>query len=209
MPSGYSGFSNGCTAAMSIQAAALASRSVSASWSNTAAVSGWSDLLPAQDPLSPSPSRRETDRLQEPDETTPVAAVRRTVLLVEDNPIDAYVIKEVVAGCGLNLELRVAANGHDALLYFAVLMNNEKATCPALVLLDLNLPKIDGVEVLRAIRFESRCRDIPVIVVSSSISEEDRTAVQRLGATAYFNKPSDLSHYGKLADLIGGIFGEE
>jgi CheY-like chemotaxis protein len=129
------------------------------------------------------------------------------VLLVEDNPIDAYVIKEVLAGCGLDLELRVAANGYDALLYLAGIGKNEEAPCPALVLLDLNLPKIDGMEVLRTIRMESRCQHIPVIVVSSSISEEDRRAAQRLGATAYFNKPSDLSHYKRLADIIGGIFG--
>src|SRR4051794_19438612 len=117
MPSGYSDSSNACTAAMSIRGAGSVSRSASVWWSNTADAYGSSDLLPAEDPLSASQFHRETERNQQPDERRPRDAARKTVLLVEDNPIDAYVMKEVIAGCRLDVELRVAANGHDALVY--------------------------------------------------------------------------------------------
>jgi CheY-like chemotaxis protein len=68
--------------------------------------------------------------------------------------------------------------------------------------LDLNLPKISGIEVLQQLRAGSPCRRTPVIVVTSSTAEGDRAAVQRLGAEAYFQKPKSLAAYMQLAGLI-------
>lgn len=126
----------------------------------------------------------------------------RTVLLVEDNPTDVYVIREVLEKCGLNLRLRLAGDGEDALLYLQSLAKTKKSSCPALILLDLNLPKISGIEVLQQLRAGSPCRRTPVIVVTSSTAEGDRAAVQRLGAEAYFQKPKSLAAYMQLAGLI-------
>ena len=104
-------------------------------------------------------------------------------MLVDDNPTDVFVIREVIEECGLNLRLRTASDGQDALRY---LQDAAGGNCPALILLDLNLPKIPGVEILRQLRYDSPCNKTPVIVVTSSTAESDRTAVERLGAQAYF-----------------------
>jgi CheY-like chemotaxis protein len=125
----------------------------------------------------------------------------RTVLLVEDNPTDVFVIKEVIDRCELDLELRVATDGQDAVHYFQDLARAEKPF-PALVLLDLNIPKVGGIEVLKHLRSTSPCSRIPVIVVTSSTAETDRIAVERLGAEAYFQKPTSLAAYMQLGQLI-------
>ena len=134
---------------------------------------------------------------------------RRTVLVVEDNPTDVFVIKEVLERCGPDLVVRLVTNGQDALQYFQELTRDEKAPCPALVLLDLNLPKVTGIEVLRALRSSLRCSGIPVIVVTSSSAETDRVAAQQLGAEAYFQKPTELTRYMELAELIKRVLGAQ
>jgi CheY-like chemotaxis protein len=124
------------------------------------------------------------------------------VLLVEDNPTDVFVIKEVLDRCGLNLRVRSARDGQDALTYLQDLAGNESSLCPALVLLDLNLPKISGFEVLEVLRSGPRCNRTPVIIVSSSKAQTDRAAAERLGADAYFEKPADLKAYQELGPVI-------
>lgn len=124
------------------------------------------------------------------------------MLLVEDNPTDVFVIKEVIDRCELDLKLRVATDGQDAVHYFQDLARSEKPSCPALVLLDLNIPKVGGIEVLRHLRNGSPCSRTPVIVVTSSTAEADRMAVERLGAEAYFQKPTSLAAYMQLGQLI-------
>ena len=121
-------------------------------------------------------------------------------MLVEDNATDVFVIKEVLRRCALDLNLRVAGNGQDALLYLQDLDRNE--TSPSLVLLDLNIPKVAGIEVLRQLRGASRCKTTPVIVVTSSDAEADRRAARELGTDAYFLKPRDLAAYMELATVI-------
>lgn len=129
-------------------------------------------------------------------------ARQRTVLLVEDNPTDVFVIKEAIERCELDLNLQIASDGQDALHYLQTLEKTEGSVCPALVLLDLNIPKLGGIEILRRLRNGSCCNRTPVIVVTSSTAEADRIAVQRLGAEAYFRKPTSLSAYMELTKLI-------
>jgi two-component system response regulator len=92
--------------------------------------------------------------------------------------------------------------------YFEDLVRDERSECPALVLLDLNLPKISGMEVLRQIRSVRRFDGTPVIVVSSCNAEPHRAALRTLGAKAYFQKPQDLSEYMELRHIINGVLGE-
>ena len=116
--------------------------------------------------------------------------------------MDVFVIKEVLEDCGMKFSLRLARNGQEALHFLQDLNGNEGQSCPDLVLLDLNLPKVAGIEVLRELRASSPCKDTPVIVVTSSTASADRAAVQRLGAQAYFQKPTDLKAYMELAVVI-------
>jgi len=197
--------SNASTAATNIRAAASDWRSVNAWCSSTAAIFGWSSLRPAADRPSASPSPRTRDTGQQANPEVLPNPGPHTVLLVEDNPTDAFVIKEVLEGCGLNLRLRVAVNGQDALQYLQDVAGNENSPCPALVLLDLNLPRIGGIEVLRELRRGSRCNRTPVIIVTSSAAEADRIAAQRLSVEAYFQKPRDLTAYMELAQVIKSV----
>jgi two-component system response regulator len=128
------------------------------------------------------------------------------VLLVEDNPTDLFVIKEAIEASGVHCDLRIARNGDDAIQYLQKLANIENLACPALVLLDLNLPKVTGIEVLRYLR-TSPCRYTPVIVVTSSTAEADRIDVERLGAEAYFQKSNRLGEYLELTRLIQRFLG--
>jgi len=128
------------------------------------------------------------------------------VLLVEDNSTDLFVIREVLHGCGLNFRVDVARNGQDALAYLEE-VTCSGAVCPVLVLLDLNVPKITGIELLRAIRTNACFGHLRVIVVTSSNADADRTAAERLGADGYFHKPQDLYAYQELAELIRSVMG--
>lgn len=127
------------------------------------------------------------------------------MLLVEDNSTDVFVISEAIEASGLDLDLRVASDGQDALRYLQNLTRSEETPCPALVLLDLNLPKVSGIEVLRHLRNNSRCERTPVIVITSSMVEADRAAVERLGAEGYFHKPRSLEAYMELARLMNQV----
>lgn len=124
--------------------------------------------------------------------------------MVEDNGTDVFVIKRVLHECGLDHNVHVATDGQQALLYLRSLSDDPSPPTPALVLLDLNVPKVSGIEVLRQLR-AGRWSEIPVIIVTSSVSEGDRRAVQALGAEAYFQKPDDLAAYMELADVINRI----
>ena len=189
-----------CTAATITREAALDWRFANAWWSSTAAGFGWSSLLPDKDPPSASPFPHVPD--SDPQSRTASADPPRTVLLVEDNPTDIFVIKEAIERSGLSVNLHLARDGQEALLYLNDLARNEKPSCPELVLLDLNLPKVGGIEVLRHLRNSSPCSRTPVIVVTSSTAEVDRAAVRNLGAEAYFLKPTTLSAYMELGQVV-------
>lgn len=110
-------------------------------------------------------------------------------------------IREVLRNSGLDFQLHVSRDGQDALSYL------QGGSGAALVLLDLNIPKVAGVEVLRQLRADARYSRTCVVVVSSSDSEFDRKAVERLGVQAYFQKPADLRAYRELAVVIKKALG--
>jgi CheY-like chemotaxis protein len=136
----------------------------------------------------------------------PSKSVPGTVLLVEDNPTDLYVLRMVLERCKLDLDLHIARDGERALHYLEDLAQ-QKSACPALVLLDLNIPKVSGIEVLRQLRHASPCNRVPVIVVTSSGEAADRVEIQRLGANAFFQKPADLAAYMELVPLVKSVLG--
>ncbi|MGH9559336.1 MAG: response regulator [Bryobacteraceae bacterium] len=130
------------------------------------------------------------------------------MLLIEDNEADVYIAKEVLKESGFNLDVQVARDGESALKFIKSLEAEEKP-CPALVLLDLNIPKLSGVEVLAQIRGGGRCKEIPVVVVTSSDSPEDVESVRGLNVSAYFRKPTSLQAYMKLGDVVREVLGEK
>ena len=126
------------------------------------------------------------------------------MLVVEDNAMDVVVIRRVLRECGLDAGVRVASDGQQALQYLEQLETHQSRDWPALVLLDLNVPRVPGIEILRSLRTRFRI-STRVVIVTSSVSEEDRSATDRLGADAYFQKPNELTAYLGLADVIKRI----
>jgi CheY-like chemotaxis protein len=95
----------------------------------------------------------------------------------------------------------VFEDGEAAITYVQQLNTDEALACPRLVLLDVNLPRADGFEVLRTLRSSTKCRDIPVIVMTSSAALPDRTTATGLGADAYFQKPTSYDAFLNLGTL--------
>jgi two-component system response regulator len=125
----------------------------------------------------------------------------RHVLLVEDNPNDEALTLRAFKKCNILNEVLIARDGAEALAH--LLNEDGDATRPVLVLLDLKLPKIDGLEVLRRIRADPRTRHIPVIVLTTSAQEDDVIASYRLGANAYVRKPIKFSAFAEAVKTIG------
>ena len=129
--------------------------------------------------------------MSRPPHTAPIE-----VLLVEDDPNDVELTLHALQGAKLRNVVHVARDGAEALEFL-------QAHVPDLILLDLNLPKLDGREVLERIKRDERLRPIPVIVVTSSSAEEDVAKTYRLNANAYVTKPIDPAVFLKAVNAIG------
>ena len=130
----------------------------------------------------------------------------KLVLLVEDNASDEKLTLLALKKCPVANQVAVARDGAEALdfLFATGLHATRDATLlPALVLLDLKLPKIDGLEVLRRIRADDRTRDLPVVVLTSSRQDEDLSQGYAFGANAYVRKPVDYAEFVEAARTLG------
>jgi two-component system, chemotaxis family, response regulator Rcp1 len=117
------------------------------------------------------------------------------ILLVEDNPGDVRLTIEALKEGKVRNNLSVARDGVEALAFLRREGPHEKATRPDLILLDLNLPKKDGREVLEEIKRDAVLRRIPVVVLTTSKAEEDILRTYDLHANCYINKPVDLEQF--------------
>lgn len=120
----------------------------------------------------------------------------KTVLLVEDNAKDEALTLRALKKHAPDLNVAIARDGAAALEY---LSGDPGRGVPQLVLLDLKLPKIDGLEVLRRMRAEPRLRFVPVVILTSSTEDEDLLAGYTLGTNSYVRKPVD---YNEFADVV-------
>ena len=127
----------------------------------------------------------------------------QTILLVEDNPDDEALTLRAFKKSNIRNEVVVARDGAEALTYLFPGDDGDSAPRPALILLDLNLPKVGGLEVLRRIQADERTRLIPVVVLTSSKLEEDILASYRYGANAYVRKPVDFSEFAEAIRSVG------
>ncbi len=118
------------------------------------------------------------------------------LLYVEDNPSDVTMVKEILSQLEPRIFVSVATDGSVALEHLG------KSTLPAVILLDLNLPLMDGLEVLQEIKTQPRWKAIPVLIFSSSRLESDLRRSRELNADDYYVKPSDLQ---ELENVLGTI----
>ena len=131
-----------------------------------------------------------------------------TIFLAEDNPADVYLLREALAAeCAGEIDVVVAQDGEEALDFFQGRGAFHDAGHPDLIILDLNLPKSDGNDVLKVIRETASLATVPVVILTSSDSPRDRAAAERLGANHYITKPSDLDDFlalgGRLLAFAG------
>ncbi len=124
------------------------------------------------------------------------------ILLVEDDVRDIDLTKEVLKDSKFQLNLNVVRDGVEAIAYLRQQGKYTNATQPDLVLLDLNLPRLDGREVLQAIKTDSNLKLIPIVVLTTSDLDEDVMQAYNLGANCYVNKPLGLEEFIQLVRLI-------
>ncbi len=130
----------------------------------------------------------------------------KTILLVEDNSSDEKLTLLAFKQCGVTNEMVVARDGAEALDYLFSTgkhLGRDATVQPMLVLLDLKLPRIDGLEVLRRLRADERTTLLPVVVLTSSKEEEDVVRSYSLGANAYVRKPVDFAEFAVVAKTLG------
>lgn len=124
------------------------------------------------------------------------------ILLVEDNPGDVILVKEMLKRSRFAVSVGVARNGEEALTYLRRKEPFSQAKDPDLVLLDLNLPRVGGQEVLTEIRREPALRGIPVLILTSSRNDSDIQKAYQSEANFYLVKPMDLSEFPALMEYL-------
>jgi len=131
---------------------------------------------------------------------------KKTILLVEDNADDEELTIRALKKNNVTNHLVIARDGVEALDFIfgtGAHLGRDPTVLPGLVLLDLKLPKIDGLEVLRRIRADERTRRIPVTILTSSKEEQDIIKSYDLGANSYIRKPVDFSQFSEAVRQLG------
>lgn len=128
------------------------------------------------------------------------------ILVVEDSEPDVFLVREALEQAGLTVELRVLDDGEKAVDFIESIDRKEESR-PNLVLLDLNLPKKSGGQVLERIRRSPACGQVPVMILTSSDSPADKAQANQLGATEYFRKPSVLAEFMRLGPRVRELLG--
>ena len=124
------------------------------------------------------------------------------ILLIEDNEGDILLTKEALLEGDVLKELQVVKDGWEALLYLEKKDKYSSAITPDLILLDINLPKMNGYEVLKKIKSNSNINHIPVIMLSTSSSSNDINQCYKNQANCYITKPVDANDFSKVISLI-------
>ena len=130
----------------------------------------------------------------------------KTILLVEDNPNDEELTLRAFAKNNIKNKVIVVRDGAEALDYLLAkeaFAGRDRNVMPEVVLLDLNLPKIDGLEVLRRIRQDTHLKRLPVVIMTSSKEEQDILTSYDLGANSYVRKPVDFQQFTESIHQLG------
>jgi CheY-like chemotaxis protein len=124
------------------------------------------------------------------------------ILYIEDNPGDALLMKEIFKTSKFPIHLNVARDGEKALDMLEDVSNFPGKDRPDIILLDLNLPGMNGHEVLKEIRKDERSKDIPVLIMSSSHKDQDLLSAYQNQANFYIVKPMDMNHFSVIMTYI-------
>jgi chemotaxis family two-component system response regulator Rcp1 len=142
---------------------------------------------------------------------TPRYALHRdqplSVLLVEDDPGDVMIAREALAAGRLSTDLHVVTDGVEAMSYLRRLDGYADATRPDLILLDLNLPRKSGHEVLAEVKQDPELRRIPVVVLTTSQAQDDVAKSYDLHASVHVSKPADFDQFTEVVRQIDDFFG--
>ncbi|GAF83266.1 unnamed protein product [marine sediment metagenome] len=131
---------------------------------------------------------------------------KRAILLVEDNPDDVELTLRALKQYNVKNQIAVVRDGAEALDYLfatGAYSDRDTTTMPAVVILDLKLPKVDGLEVLQRIRADERTKLVPVVILTSSKEEQDMVNGYKLGANSYVRKPVDFTQFVEAARQLG------
>ncbi len=126
--------------------------------------------------------------------------LNQPILLVEDNPMDVELTKRAFSKRNLTNPIQVARDGEEALAYFTEWESGEPT--PIIILLDIKMPRVDGLEVLRQLKSHPKFKTIPVIMLTSSAEDQDIKMAYQLGANSYIVKPVDFDKFMEVAAHI-------
>jgi CheY-like chemotaxis protein len=129
--------------------------------------------------------------------------------LVEDNAHDVFLVKTVFDDQGIRHKLQVLEDGKAAIDYVDRMGKEDSAPCPDLLLLDINLPKANGLEVLSHFRSHRECAQTPVIVFSSSAAPKEQARLTELHISRFFHKPVDYDEFARLGSMVLEVMGDE
>ncbi len=132
--------------------------------------------------------------------------ITKTILLVEDNPQDEMLTLRALRRANLANRVDVARDGQQALDYLfreGEFTHREGAELPAVVMLDINLPRLSGLEVLERLRTDARTKLLPVVILTSSDDEQDRLQSYENGANSFVRKPVDFAEFAETVARLG------
>lgn len=125
------------------------------------------------------------------------------ILVVEDDEIDALTVKRALKDCQITNEVIIKKNGEEALQY----LQQEKSELPSIILLDLNMPRMNGIEFLRIIKKDPKFNSLPIIVLTTSRSEQDKIDSFNLGVAGYMIKSVNYQDFVEIIKTIKNYWG--
>jgi two-component system, chemotaxis family, response regulator Rcp1 len=183
----------------------IVTKSTAAPVSDWLSVSAWLDAMGDESGWNPNQAKDRRSSSPSRDSSRPSPPSSWNLLVAEDNLPDALLVQEAIRAENLPMEMHIATDGEAAINFITRAERDPEAPRPQCLLLDLNLPRANGFEVLERLRASEKFKAIPVIVMSSSDSAADRSRAAELGAR-YFRKTPSYDEFLKLGSILKETF---